>query len=455
MKNNNERGTFSDKLGFVLAAAGASVGLGNIWRFPYLAARYGGGIFLLVYLILAVTFGYTMIMSECTLGRMTKKSPVGAFGAFGKTPFLKFGGWINSISPMLIVSYYAVIGGWVCKYLFEYLIADPSVPAADDYFTSFITSAGPEYFWFLVFAAATMVIIYLGVENGIERVSRIMMPVLVILAIVIAVYSITRPGALEGVKYVLIPDFSRFSWMTVVAALEQMFFSLSIAMGIQYTYGSYMKKDLDIEDSTFQVEIFDTGIAIVAALIVIPAVFAFSGGDPSVLNAGPSLVFITLPKVFESMAIGKFIGILFFLLVFFAALTSAIALAESFVATLVDEFAMSRAKAVLFASVFILVLGSLTVFGYNLLGWVRIFGMEILDFLDFITNSIFMPIAAICTCVLILKVAGIAAVSEEIESSSPFRLKKVYCFVLKYLAIAFIAIILISSVASVLGLLSL
>ena len=247
---HNKRSSFSGKLGYVLSAAGASVGLGNIWRFPYLAAKYGGGIFLLIYILLALTFGYTMIVAETAIGRMTKKSPVGAFSSFGKSKWLSAGGWINAIIPVLIVPYYSVIGGWVIKYLVEYIKGNGQKLAADGYFSDFISNGASTEICFAVFALFTLAIIYAGVRNGIERVSKFMMPILIVLSVIIAIYSVTRPGALEGVKYFLVPNVKNFSWMTVVAAMGQMFYSLSIAMGILITFGSYMKKDVSIEDST-------------------------------------------------------------------------------------------------------------------------------------------------------------------------------------------------------------
>ena len=335
------RSSFSGKLGFVLSAAGASVGLGNIWRFPYLAAKYGGGIFLLIYILLAVTFGYTMIMAETALGRMTRKSPVGAFAAFGKGRWRAFGGWINAVIPILIVPYYSVIGGWVIKYLVGYITGHGSELAQDGYFSSFIANGASVEIVFLLFTLLTLGIIFAGVRNGVERVSRMMMPVLVVLSVIIAAYSVTRPGALEGVKYFLVPNPANFSWMTVVTAMGQMFYSLSIAMGILVTFGSYMKKDVSIEGSTKNVEIFDTLIAMMAGLMIIPAVFSFSGGDPDTLQAGPALMFITIPKVFESMELGSLVGVLFFVLVLFAAVTSSIALTESAVSTFEDELGWS------------------------------------------------------------------------------------------------------------------
>lgn len=450
--HHNKRSTFSGKLGFVLSAAGASVGLGNIWRFPYLAAKYGGGIFLLVYIILALTFGYTMIMAETTLGRMTRKSPVGAYASFGKSKWLSFGGWINAIIPVLIVPYYSVIGGWVIKYLFSYLTGQGAGLAADGYFSGFISDGAATEICFLIFTLLTIGIIYAGVRNGVERVSKCMMPVLVVLSVIIAVFSMTRPGALEGVKYFLIPNVKNFSWMTVVTAMGQMFYSLSIAMGILITFGSYMKKDISIEESTRNVEIFDTAIAIMAGLMIIPAVFAFSGGDAESLKAGPSLMFITIPKVFASMGLGTFVGILFFLLVLCAALTSSIALTESAVSTFQDELGWSRKKSALIVGVIMVVLGSLSSLGYGPLDGVKILGMQFLDFFDFLTNSVMMPIAAIATCILVSRVVGTKQIEEEVLlENGTFRRKKIFDFMIRYLCPVFAAIILISSVANAFG----
>lgn len=435
-----------------MSAAGASVGLGNIWRFPYLAAKYGGGIFLLIYIILALTFGYSMIVAETSIGRMTGKSPVGAFHSFGKAKWLSFGGWINAIIPILIVPYYSVIGGWVIKYLFEYVTGHAGTVAADGYFSSFISSGAATEICFLIFVFITLAIIFAGVRNGIERVSKFMMPVLVVLSVVIAVYSVSRPGAIAGVKYFLIPNVENFSWMTVVSAMGQMFYSLSIAMGILITFGSYMKKDVSIEGSTKNVEIFDTAIAIMAGLMIIPAVFAFSGGDPDALQAGPALMFITLPKVFANMGFGTAVGILFFLLVLFAAVTSSIALTESAVSTFEDELGWNRKKATLVLAVIMVSLGSLSCLGYGPLANVTIIGMQFLDFFDFLTNSVMMPIAAIATCLLVSKVVGTKSIEEEVmHGESTFRRKKIFNVMIRYLCPIFAAIILISSVANAFG----
>lgn len=454
MDKKAKNSKFSSRLGYVLAVAGSAVGLGNIWRFPYLAAKYGGGIFLLVYLILTVSFGYVLIVSETALGRMTQKSPIGAFKSFGQGIWYKIGGWINAIISILIVPYYSVIGGWVIKYFVEYIKGNVNVLAQDNYFNNFISDSFNVEFWFIIFALFAFITILGGVKNGIERSSKIMMPILVVLAIMVVIYSVTRPGAIEGVKYFLIPNFEDFSIMTIVAAMGQMFYSLSIAMGILYTYGSYLEKDVDIEKSTKQVELFDTAIAILAGLMVIPAVFAFSTEAAESLQAGPSLMFITLPKVFASMGAGTIAGILFFLLVFFAALTSAISLLETSVSSLSQQFHISRNKAIVIMAFVMLAFGTTSCLGYGVWDFISIFGMAFLDFYDFLTNSIMMPIAALATCILIIKVVGFQKIIDEVKISSPFKREKMYVFFMKYLASFFLIIILLSSVASVLGIIS-
>ena len=304
---NKERSSFSSRIGFVLAAAGSAVGLGNLWRFPYLAAKYGGGIFLLVYIILAVTFGFALMITEIAIGRKTRLSCIGAYKALDK----RFGflGWIAALVPVIITPYYCVIGGWVIKYLVTFLTGN-ALTAADggDFFSGFIgfdagsipatmlDFSGPTP-WFLIYVILTTAVVAFGVEKGIEKASRFMMPVLAVLAIFIACYSLTIDGAIEGLKYYIMPDFSQFSASTVLGALGQLFYSMSLAMGIMITYGSYMQKENLLEHSVSQIEIFDTLFAFVAGLMIIPPVIAFNGGDPSKINAGPGLMFIFLPNL--------------------------------------------------------------------------------------------------------------------------------------------------------------
>ncbi len=446
---NEKRGNFTGKLGFVLAAAGSAVGLGNIWRFPYLAAKYGGGIFLLVYLLLVLTFGFTLMLGEIALGRKTGLSAIGAFKSLNKK--YAFIGYLAALIPMIILPYYSVIGGWVMKYLATFISSNATAAADDSFFGGFISSTGEPVFWFILYVAVTALVVLFGVEKGIEKVSKIMMPVLVVLSIFIAIYSACQPGALEGVVYYLKPDFSKFSATTVLAAMGQLFYSMSLAMGIMITYGSYMKKDVNLESSVKQIEIFDTGIAFLAGLMIIPAVFAFSGGTPEALGKGPSLMFVTLPKVFENMFGGTIIGVLFFLLVLFAALTSSISLMETIVSIFCDKLHLNRklSCAVVFAGT--VLIGLLSCFGYSIWSEVKIIGMQFLDFFDFISNSVLMPIVAFATCIFIGYVIKPKAITEEVEISGKFKREKLFNIIIKYIAPIFIVLILVSSVLDAFG----
>ena len=447
--SENKRSGFTGKIGFVLAAEGSAVGLGNIWRFPYLAAKYGGGIFLLVYLILLVTFCFAIMIGEFAIGRKTGLSAIGAFEKLNKK--YAFLGYLAALVPIIILPYYSVIGGWVTKYLFTYISGDVAGAAGDAYFNGFISAAAEPVIWFLIFMTVTAVVVMLGVEKGIEKVSKIMMPILVALSIIIAGYVLTVPGAIDGVKYYLLPDFSKFSITTVLAAMGQLFYSTSLAMGIMITYGSYMKKDVNMESSVKQIEWFDTGIAFIAGMMIIPAVFAFSGGSPESLGKGPGLMFVTLPKVFESMALGRFIGIIFFLLVLFAALTSSISLMETVVSNFCDKLKIKRMTSCIVVYIGSILVGLLSLFGYSIWSEVKIIGMQFLDFFDFISNSILIPVVAFFTCIFIGYVIKPKAVIEEVEISGEFKRKKLFTVIIKYVAPVFILLILVSSVLDAFG----
>lgn len=446
---SEKRSTFTGKIGFVLAAAGSAVGLGNIWRFPYLAAKYGGGIFLLVYIILAVTFGFALMCAEIAIGRKTGQSAIGAFKSLNKK--YAFIGVLESVVPALILPYYSVIGGWVTKYFAVFVSGAAKDSAADGYFENFIAKPVEPIVWFFVFIGLTAIIVLFGVEKGIEKVSKIMMPILVVLTVFVAVYAMFMPGAFEGVKYYLTPDFGKFSATTVLAAMGQLFYSMSLAMGIMITYGSYMKKDVNLEKSVRQIELFDTGIAFLAGLMIIPAVFSFSGGDESALGKGPGLMFITLPKVFDNMKGGTIIGAAFFLLVFFAALTSSISLMETVVSIVKDKFGWSRKKSCVVVLLFSIALGLPSSLGFGVLSNVSLNGMSILDMFDFFSNSILMPIVAFLACIFIGYVIKPKAVIEEIEIGAPFKAKTLFTVVIKYVAPVCIVLILISSVLDALG----
>ena len=446
---SEKRSSFTGKLGFVLAAAGSAVGLGNIWRFPYLAAKYGGGIFLLVYIILSVTFGFALMCAEIAIGRKTGQSAIGAFRAIDKK--YSFIGVIASVVPAIILPYYSVIGGWVTKYFVAFVSGDAKASAQEGYFESFIAKTGEPVLWFSIFIGLTALIVLFGVEKGIEKVSKVMMPVLIALTLFVAIYTMFMPGAMDGVAYYITPDFSKFSVTTVLAAMGQLFYSMSLAMGIMITYGSYMKKDVNLESSVHQIEIFDTGIAFLAGLMIIPAVFVFSGGDEAALGKGPSLMFITLPKVFESMTGGTIIGAAFFLLVFFAALTSSISLMETVVSIVRDKTGWGRRTTCLIVLIFCIVMGLCSSFGFGIWSGFSIMGLSILDFFDFISNSVIMPIVALLTCIFVGYIIKPKTIEEEIEVSGRFKNKKLFGVVIKYIAPICIILILISSVLDALG----
>lgn len=446
---DKKRDTFSSRLGFVLAAAGSAVGLGNLWRFPYLAAKYGGGIFILIYLILTVTFGFTLMITEIAIGRKTGLSAVGAFKKLDKR--FGFVGNLACIVPFIIIPYYCVIGGWVIKYLITFASGQVREAATDTYFTQFIAQPIEPILWFWVFAIMTAVIVIIGVQKGIEKASVILMPILVVLVVAIALFCITRPGAMEGVKYYLLPDFSKFSATTVLAAMGQLFYSMSLAMGIMITYGSYMKKEDNLRNSVRQIEMFDTAIAFLAGLMIVPSVFVFSDGSAEVLNKGPSLMFITLPKVFEDMTAGGFIGAAFFVLVLFAALTSSISLLETNVSIVCDKLNWSRKKATIIVSVYILAMGSIISMGFGPLDFIQIIGMGLLDFFDFISNSVLMPIVALLTCICIGFFIKPKTIIDEVESNAPFKEKKFYVVMLKWVAPICLILILIFAVSEAMG----
>ena len=445
-----DRSNFTSKLGFVLAASGSAVGLGNIWRFPYLAAQYGGGTFLLIYLILAVTFGFTLMTAEIAIGRKTGLSAIGAFKVLDKR--FNFLGILAVVVPVIIFPYYSVIGGWVVKYFAVFISGDVKASAGDTYFTDFIGGTFQPIGWFLLFLALTAVVVLCGVEKGIEKVSKIMMPILVVLTIIISVYGLTLDGAMEGLVYYIKPHMADVSAKTILAAMGQLFYSMSLAMGIMITYGSYMKKTDSLESSVRQIELFDTGIAFLAGLMIIPAVFAFSGGDRSALSAGPGLMFMTLPKVFASMKFGGAIGTIFFLLVLFAALTSAISLMETIVSVFMDRFGWKRRFTGILVAILAALMGIPSSLGFGPLGFITWNNLSILDIMDFLSNSVLMPIVAFFTCIFVGFIIKPKAIADEVkETGEPFKAEGMFNIMIKWVAPIFLVIILASSIASGLG----
>ena len=469
MENTNKRNSFGGTLGFVLAAAGSAVGLGNIWRFPYLAAKDGGGLFIFVYLILALTFGFTLLTTEIAIGRKTKQGPLTAYGKIKKG--WGFLGPIATIVPFLIMPYYCVIGGWVLKYLVGFVSGGGAAMAGEGYFGAFISGGLMGGIWqpvifFVIFLLMCAFVVIRGVNKGIESMSKIIMPVLLVLVIGIAIFSltishtttneagqeITRTG-MQGMAKYLIPDFSTITlkqlFVTVMDAMGQLFYSLSVAMGIMVAYGSYVKDDANLAKSINQIEIFDTVVAFLAGAMIIPAVYAISG--PENMNAGPGLMFMTLPQVFMQMGIaGHIIGALFFIMVLFAALTSAISILEAVVASLMDKFGMKRTTAALAETGIALVLGIIVCFGYNLLMFdIKLPNgseAQILDIMDYVSNQILMPILAIGTCILIGWVAKPKyAIDEVTKNGERFGRKGLYNVMIKFVAPAFLFVLFIQA----------
>ena len=452
---------FTSKIGFVLAAAGSAVGLGNLWRFPYLAAKYGGGIFILCYIILAATVGITLLMLEIAIGRKTGKGVLGAFASLNKK--FKWLGFICLAVPIIIVPYYCVIGGWVVKYIVAFLggasgLVASGGAAADTnaYFESFIADPWQPLLFFLIFAAATIFVVVFGVQKGIERISKVLMPLLAVISVALMVYVLCQDGALEGVAYLFTPDFSQFGYETLLAALGQLFYSLSLAMGIMITYGSYMKKDVSVSKSSLQIAICDSAFAIVAATIIIPSVFVAASGDSDAARealgvSGPSLMFEQLPAVFNYLGgVGRWIGAAFFILVFFAALTSSISLVEAIVAVLRENLHLKRWVACTVVLGIVIVLGTISSLGFGVLSGAQITlpsgsSYTILDMFDYLANSILMPIVAILTCIL----AGYFIDKNLIPDEIGLRRKAsrgYFRVMVRYIAPVCMAVILISGI---------
>lgn len=448
------RATWSGKLMFVLSAAASAVGLGSMWRFPYLSAKYGGGTFLLTYLVLMFTIGVALLLLETSLGRKTGQSAIGAFKVFGKK--YAFIGIFTSAVPFIIASYYCVIGGWVTRYLAGY-IAGESHALADGgaSFTSFITNGSESIIFILIFMVLTFFIVGRGVNGGIEKANLIMMPVLIIFAAAIAVYALTLPGAADGLSYYLVPDLSKFSPELIIAALGQTFFTLSLAMGIMITYGSYLDKSTRLTSSVGQIAGTTFSVSLLAGLMIVPAAFAALGsGDAVAQNSGPSLMFIVLPQVFEGMgSMGSAIGVVFFILVLFAALTSNISIIETCTSIVQDGLHLSRMKSLGLVAAWTVVTGIMVNLGYSGLSFIEPLGpgSSLLDFADFISNSVMMPLAALMTCIFVGWVIKPKILEQEIMLSAPFKIRKVWAFTIKYVAPIVVLIILVAYVASSLG----
>jgi len=428
LAENGTRVQWRSNFGFIMAAAGSAVGLGNLWKFPYLAGANGGGIFVLVYLLIVLFIGFTIILGEMTLGRYTQLSPYNAYKTINKK--WAFVGGLGIFASFIILSFYSVIGGWVLNYLFKTITGGiPADTAA--YFTGFISAPVVPLFWHMIFMAGTAFIVFKGIGGGIEKTCKFMMPGLFVLLLIIVVRSVTLPGAAAGIAFFLTPDFSKLTAGAVVAALGQVFFSLSLGMGIIITYGSYLGREESLEKNSIIVPFLDTLVALLAGFAILPAVFAF-GFEP---GAGPGLMFITLPQVFAEMPFGWFFGILFFLLVLFAALTSSMSLMEVSVAYMQDQHKWSRNKAVLLLAVLMFLVGIPASLSFGIGAEFLIFGRNFFDFLSFLSDII-LPLGGFLMCIFIGYVWGIDKAIAEItdEGKIRFVLKGLWTVMIKVVA---------------------
>ena len=465
MENRQNRGTFSGRIGFVLAAAGSAVGLGNIWRFPYLAAKDGGGIFLATYLVLALTFGFTLLITEIAIGRKTGQSPLTAYRTIH--PKIGWVGLLACLIPGLILPYYCAIGGWVLKYLSAFLTFQGTAAAADTYFTGFITSQWEPIIWFLIYLLATTFVVYKGVDKGIEKLSKVLMPILLLLIFGIAIFSlflrhtdssgVARTG-LQGFMVYIVPNFKGMTlkqfFVVLTDAMGQLFYSISVSMGIMITYGSYVSKDTDLNKSVNQIELFDTVVAFLAGMMIIPAVFTFMGTE-GMSASGPALMFVALPKVFVEMGsvVGPVVGILFFITVAFAALTSSVSIMEALVSCLMDKFQIERKKATLIIAAITAVVGLLVCLGYNVLYFEAILpntpagkNAQLLDILDYASNYVLMPVVAIATCIFIGWIAKPKTIIEEVTCGGcKFGREKLYVVMVKFITPAMLTLLLLQA----------
>ena len=459
-----QRSTFTGSVGFVLAAAGSAVGLGNIWRFPYFAAKNDGGLFLAIYLILAVTFGFALLMTEVALGRKTKASPLKAYGIINKN--WKWIGYFAVIVPFLIMPYYCAIGGWLIKYCLVFLTGQGEIAADSQFFGGFITDTVEPLVLMALFVFLTSFIIYRGIDKGIEKSSKLFMPILLLLVIGIAAFSltleftdgnVTRTG-LEGLAVYCIPEFNDLSvgrlFSITLDAMGQLFFSISVAMGIMVAYGSYFRDKGNIAKSVIHIEFFDTLVAFLAGVMIILPLYVFMGRE-GMSASGPSLLFVTMPKIFTVMGpVGTVVGIVFFVMAFFAALTSCVSIMEAIVSSFMEGFKISRNHATILEGAVALILGAVVCLGYNLFYFeVSMPGGgtgQILDIMDYVSNNVLMPVVAISTCLLIGWVASPKTIiAEATKNGEKFYGKGLYALLMRFIAPVLLTVLLINSMGLV------
>jgi NSS family neurotransmitter:Na+ symporter len=441
------RDSFTSKFGIIAAAAGSAIGLGNIWRFPYVLGENGGGAFLFIYLAFVLGIGIPVMLSEFIIGRSTQRNPIGAFLklAPGKPWFLI--GIMGVGAAFMILSFYAAVAGWTLEYLYQSVIngfAGKTPAQLDEMFQAFRTGSWRPIIWFLVFMVLTASIVIAGIKNGIEKYTKILMPLLLVILVVLSIRSLTLPGAREGLVFLFKPDFSKITAGTVLEALGQAFFSLSIGMGTLITYGSYVQKNDNLANTAISVSLADTFIAVLAGVAIFPAVFAF-GIDPA---AEEGLVFITLPNIFQQMVGGYFFSLLFFILLGVAALTSTISVLEVVVAYSVEELKMTRKTATILATGLISILGVLAAGSW---GWFRnmtLFGNNVFGLLNFTSANILLPLGGFFIVLFVGWFMGRKAVRAELsnESSLKARFWLLFLFLVRFIAPIAIAIVFMNGV---------
>jgi NSS family neurotransmitter:Na+ symporter len=440
-----KRISFGSKLGVVAAAAGSAVGLGNIWRFPYELGQSGGGAFLLIYIACVILLGMPIMTSEFVIGRLGQSNAAGAFRKFGSNSKWQFVGVMGVFCSFLIMGFYVVVSGWTMEYIFQAVsngFINKDTAALSQAFTDFSSSTARPICWMTLFLIFTAGIIIAGVEKGIEKSAKIMMPLLLLIIIALGIRAVTLPGGAEGLQFLFRPDFSKINSTVILNAMGQAFFSLSLGMGCMITYGSYIKKENNLGKTVVQVTTIDTIIAVLASIAIFPAVFAF-GIDP---GQGPTLVFITLPNIFTQMAGGYIWSVLFFILLCIAALTSTISLLEVIVAYLTEEFKLSRIKAVVFSSAGIFVLGVCASLSMGIWSDVHIFGLTFFDLFDSVTAKILMPLGGILISVFAGWILKKELVKAELSSSGKYKIVylKVYLFLIRYITPIAIFIVLLN-----------
>ncbi|MFV9510280.1 sodium-dependent transporter [Tepidibacillus sp. LV47] len=449
---NQNRDMFTSRIGFLLASVGAAAGLGNIWKFPYMAGQYGGAAFLLVYLISVVVLGIPLLLAEISLGKETRTNIIGAYEAFTSKKCWKYVGYLGVFTSVVVLGFYSMVGGWSIYYMFASMKGDFTGLTPDQfgqYFGSFISQPFQPIFFQILFLLLTLLITVKGVEKGIEKANKIMMPLLTVFVVILIIRSLTLPGASKGLEFLFHFDFSKITPLVILAALGQAFFSLSLGMGGMLTYGSYLPKEMPIKKTVVQIALYDTVFSFFISLVIFPAIFSFHF-EPT---AGPSLVFITLPAIFTKIPFGSFFALIFFALVTVAALTSAINILEIALAAIIDRQGYSRIKAVVILSVLILLFGIPSSLSFGVLSNVKLFGLSLFELMDFFASNISLPLGGILLALYVGFVWGIKKAMVSVGFTPQDRIAKAWAISIQYVApiIVFAVFLQVTGIFKVLG----